>query len=219
MNPIPDRLSIWELAHRWHGAIPSSSDDSSVTREIRDTLLALVDGVLYHGINVYLFTTRGSMSLGDRRLLDRCEVPSEIAAEDFKEIVETGVLDRKVLQNYSLMLEDVFEWCVHEGFEPPDFCIPEWAYGKLTPEPESVGAKARPDAEDKAKCQEIAARKWKENPQIRIARMAADRDIQIEGSGGLYKLQTLLAWLREVAPETVKGRPGRPRKDENTPPK
>ena len=138
MNPIPDRLSIWELAHRWHDAIPSSSDDSSVTREIRDTLLALVDGVLYHGINVYLFTTRGLDVIRRSAVAGPlCEVPSEIAAEDFEDMFETGVLDRKVLQNYSLMLEDVFEWCVHEGFEPPDFAIPEWAYGKLTPEPES----------------------------------------------------------------------------------
>lgn len=45
MDPIPNVLSLWEVAHRWHDAIPSASDESSVTREIRDTLLALIEQV------------------------------------------------------------------------------------------------------------------------------------------------------------------------------
>ena len=219
MNPIPYYLSLWELAHRWHDAIPSAVDDSSVTREIRDTLLALIEAVLHEQLTVYHLGV-GWVVEGEKKhspSFDRFDPPREIVVEDFEEMFRSGTLDRRILTGYSVSLETIFDWCCWAGFDAPEFYVPEWVH--ISPKVDVVpAAKARPEAEDKARCQEIATKKWIENPQIRIAQMAQEREIQIEGNGALYKLPTLLAWLRDIAPDTVKGKPGRPPR-ENTSPK
>jgi hypothetical protein len=46
--------------------------------------------------------------------------------------------------------------------------------------------------------------------------MARDREIQIEGNGRLYRETTVRRWLYEIAPRTVRRKPGHPR--ENRPP-
>ena len=70
----------------------------------------------------------------------------------------------------------------------------------------------RPEAEDKKSCQEIALRKWKADPSIRIAEMARDDKVRRDGNGGLYEEATVCRWLREVAPLGIRGRKGRPSK-------
>lgn len=218
MDPIPNYLSLWEIAHRWHNALPSSVDESSLTPEIRDTLLALIEatlmGVISLGESVMLREVKGGFAFPARLEWMRVkELPVELA-----EMYSSGVLVRKSLQAHSLSLKTVFDWCNWCGYEAPAFCIPAWLDGEPGTEVMPRAAKSRPEAEDKAKCQEIAARKWTENPSIRIAAMARDDAIHREGNGGLYTEPTLLGWLREVAPNTVKGKPGRPRLG-NTPPK
>jgi hypothetical protein len=216
MNPIPNYLSLWELAHLWHNTVPSSVDDSSVTREVRDTLLTLIENVLSSQMVVYDVVVGWAVDGEKKHSPMLYEIPLEEIPQEFEQMFHTGILDRNTLQAYRLSRESVFDWCMRDGYDPPYFCIPAWAMTE--PKAEAVGAKVRPEAEDKTKCQEIAAKKWAENPRIRIAEMARDRAIRVEGSGGLYKEPTLLGWLREVAPDTVKGKPGRPRR-ENTPPK
>lgn len=211
MDPIPNYLSVWELAHRWHGAIPSANGDLSVTREIRDVLLALVHAI--QGSALTVFNNEGTW-LGqiDRRKWPLTAEPAyEPPPRIFEEMLASGILDRSVLQEYSIPLESVFRWCINKEYDVPDFCIPAWA--RVWPKAEiAPRAKVRIEAEDKAKCQETAARKWAENPHIRIAAMAKDPDIKVQGNGGIYRPPTMLRWLREIAPDTVKGRPGRPRR-------
>ena len=71
----------------------------------------------------------------------------------------------------------------------------------------------RKDQQDKRKCQEIARRIWGARPQMTIAEMCRQREILIDGNGKAYSgKNTLRSWLSKVAPPTVKGRRGRPRK-------
>lgn len=217
MSPIPKYLSLWELAHRWHDAVPSTTDDSSVTREIRDTLLTLIEGVVSSKINVYDVSVAWIVDGEKKHSPALYEFPVEEVPQEFEEMFNSSIFHRDILQTYCMSVEGVFYWCMRDGYDPPDFCIPDAAYTEAKIEP-TPHAKARPQEEDKAKCQEIAARKWAENPGIRIAAMARDKEIRVEGNGGQYRPPTMLAWLREIAPDTVKGKPGRPRK-ENIQPK
>lgn len=214
MDPIPNYLSIWELAHRWHGAVPSFADESSVSRDIRDTLLALINAVLNSQVGLYDLVVAWMGEDTQEHSPRVYEMAVEKVPKEFEEMFSSGRLDRELLQAYCLSLESVFMWCVRAGYDVPGFCVPAWALAE--PKVEAVTRiKARPEAEDKAKCQEIAVRKWAESPRTRIAEMARDRDIRVEGNGGLYTEPTVLSWLREVAPATVKGRPGRPRREGN----
>jgi hypothetical protein len=133
------------------------------------------------------------------------ELPREI-----EEMFVSGIYDAIVLSKYRVDLESVFNWALDYCPESiPWFCVPEYARGK----PEAKGnsdAKPRPEAEDKRRCQDIARLKWSEDDQIRIAEMARSREVQLEGNGALYGLVTVMGWLREVAPDAVRNRRGRP---------
>ncbi len=209
MNPIPDYMSLWEISHRWHDGIPLE-DERSVTREIRDTLIVLLGAVMNSRIALYEETVGWPVEVSPKRDPSVFVESVEELPAEFEEMFLTGIYDRKLLAYYRVSLSGVFWWAVNSGFSFPDFLIPAEAFMKEGPP--TIQAKPRPEAEDKARCQEISQRKWKQNPLTRIAEMARDQEVRRQGNGGLYEEPTLLRWLREVAPEGVKGRPGRPRK-------
>lgn len=114
---------------------------------------------------------------------------------------------------------EVMRWCFNAGKELPDFWFEpdevqaQWEFlnrGRLTA---ASTPKLRPDQEDKAKCQGIARGLWKQHPDMTIADMARRREILVEGNGKAYTgKNTLRNWLKEVAPEAVRKRRGRPKK-------
>lgn len=59
--------------------------------------------------------------------------------------------------------------------------------------------------------QQIAIQLWREFPDRTIAEMSRD-EIILKYSGAANYQSGLVKWLREVAPQNVKGKPGRPRK-------
>ncbi len=59
--------------------------------------------------------------------------------------------------------------------------------------------------------QQMAIQLWKEFPDRTIAEMSRD-EIILKYSGAANYQSGLIKWLREVAPQNVKGKPGRPRK-------
>jgi hypothetical protein len=210
VDPRPDYMSIWELAHRWHDAVPSDDSETSVTPAIRDTLGALLQSIVNAEFAVYEMVVGGEAENGATRGSRITPWPLDGVPVELEQMYLSGVYRRELLAYYRLSLETAFHWAVHKGFEVPDFCIPDWL--STGSPPATAERKPKASAQDKATCQAIAKRKWSEDPNIRIAEMARDREIQIEANGKHYTEPTLLAWLREVAPDTVKGRPGRPSK-------
>lgn len=210
MDPRPNFMSIWELAHRWHGTIPSDNNESSITPAIRDTINAFLESVLNSELTLYEIVVFGSANNTRRRGPELRPWALEELPAEFEQMYQSGVYRRDLLAYYRVDLETVFRWALHNDFEVPDFCIPKWAYTDSSTA--ATQPRPKPSAQDKAACQAIAKRKWAESQSIRIAEMARDREIQIEGNGKHYSEATLQAWLREVAPDTVKGRPGRPSK-------
>ena len=152
MDPIPNVLSLWEVAHRWHDAIPSASDESSVTREIRDTLLALIEQVAIGNMHPYYTTTVWEGEGEQKHSPSIYGFQLQSVPEEFQEMFLSGVLQRETLQAYSVSVETIFHWCNSAGYEPPDFCIPASAFvsakvGAVAPPP----AETRPETEDAAK--------------------------------------------------------------------
>ena len=216
---MPQFMTLWEIAHRWHNVIPSDLDNSSVTPDVRDTLLALIEEILMGHITLGECTMAREIKNGIEYPACLEWMPVQQLPAELVEMYSSGVLRREALHSYGLSLKTVFDWCNWREYEVPEFSVPAWVYAESPGGKTLRTSKPRPEAEDRSKCQEIAARKWAENPSIRIAEMARDEDIRREGNGALYRESTLLSWLREIAPATVKGKPGRPRREENTPSK
>jgi hypothetical protein len=202
----PDYLSIWDAAHHWHNLPAPNAGDALMAPGARDTATALLHAVLDGSLVVYepIVLEVGEEDWPGSRIYMHAEetTPAAIA-----EAYVSGVYDRKLLAYYRLSSESLFLWLARAGIEIPAFIpIPEWASTK------SVQLVQRPDVADRQTCQAIAIRIWADKPQLRIAEMARTPEIQVEGNGRLYQEATLIRWLREVAPQGVRGRAGRPLK-------
>jgi hypothetical protein len=200
-------ISIWDAAHDWHNT-PVAIENVPLPPPVRDTLTALLHAVVNSELAVYEAMaweeTKGGRVGGRIEMMD-----TETAPEGIVQMYVSGSYDRALLTYYRLSMDGLFSWVVRSGGDLPRFVpIPHWASRKAVP----VATSMRPEAEDRRACQEIAKRKWAVDDQIRIAAMARDQDILLGGNGKHYTEPTLLRWLREVAPPTVKGRPGRPAK-------
>jgi hypothetical protein len=115
MNTIPNYLSLWVLAHWWHDVVPSSIDDSSVTPEVRATLLTLVEGVLLSRLVLYE-QVRGWLIDGDKNHSpDTNERPVLEFPPEIERMFYSKVLDRNTLQNYGVLLESVVDLCERDS--------------------------------------------------------------------------------------------------------
>ena len=213
MEPIPHHLSIWELAHCWQGVVPHPEPSVQVSREIRDKLLVLIEAVLDQKLCIYeilpTVITRedGTERPGGLYAMDIVSIP-----EGFEKMHSTGILDRELLQGFSVNVESLFLLCIKNNFEVPDFCIPDWAISSDKSVP-TIQTKLRPDQQDKATCQAIARRIWSQHPDMTIADMTKRHEIRIEGNGQSYPgKDTVRNWLKVVAPAPVRNRRGRPKK-------
>lgn len=204
----PQYLSIWDVAHHWHGvAVPV--EPGPLPPAVRSMLTALLQGVLDSDLWLYEPVVVPTGMHGRAAPSSVCMLPIESLPPEIEDMFLSGAYDAKLLAIYRLDIDDILWWAATNGEQDiPDFCVSERSRAKG--EPHSEQAKMRPEAEDKRLCQEIARRKWAESNQIRIAEMARCPEIQVEGNGGLYRPATVIGWLREVAPEGVRNRPGRP---------
>ena len=73
--------------------------------------------------------------------------------------------------------------------------------------------KTRINQELRIVCQQIAKVIWTKEPDRTIASVVNDPLIQEYGGARSYNDETVRDWVRAVAPEHVKNRPGRPRKN------
>lgn len=64
-----DHVSIWELAHRWHGYDPSTSNPQEIPLEVQDTLRLITKAQYYHRIGIS--TSTGIELKNDRTLVRR----------------------------------------------------------------------------------------------------------------------------------------------------
>jgi hypothetical protein len=74
----------------------------------------------------------------------------------------------------------------------------------------------RYDQKSKIACQQIAIQLWRLDQTTTIADMVKKREIQEFGDGQRYSKDVVRRWLKEVAPQEVSARVGRPQKKNST---
>lgn len=218
---ISSYLSIWEIAHRWHNIDPNKTDPQNLSFEIQDTLrflcLAVLAGKISLNDQAFISIDHKSHTERQRRFFEVQDLP-----EDIENCATSRNYSKEVLDAYLIDRIELFRWTAIEERAFPDFWMDDSmliAIGDYSPESSDQSSKAKNMASartsviDKSICQAIARTLWDIKPEMRIAEMARHKAIQQYGNGRLYTGKNTLAdWLREVAPEHIKNKPGRPKR-------
>jgi hypothetical protein len=218
-------MSVWELAHRWVEADPMTPIGSPIPLAVQPVLRALSYAV-----------ATGKLPATDPIFLEVRERDSEnpsheaMFVSDYNAPLSVSTLDtllsctpdRKVLDGIFVDSGDVFYWVTRQNPIPsfPDFIVPQWAWTKenksTQAEIEDSPSPVRRPAEemiDRATCQGVAICLWSSEPDMQIARVS-NHPVFLKAGGSKYSENTRYKWAREVAPDPVKNRPGRPKNSE-----
>lgn len=216
-------MSIWELAHRWVDENPMVPDNSPIPLNVQPILRALSSAVARGqllGLPVRIFELQESNP--DDPTYEAVIDPQHyfpMSVETLDALISTEP-NRKVLDGVFVQFVDVFYWVTKQRPIPdfPDFIVPEWAWSKTEKPPNNeqttpAQTSRRPKEEliSKALCQGAATALWHEHPDMPIAQVSKHGSL-IKLLGKDYEETTRYRWVREVAPESVKNRPGRPSK-------
>lgn len=233
--PLPDVLSVWEIAHRWHSINPLSEDPLPVP--VQDTLRQLTRALYQHKLTIAnehgrefgnLMTTvdydefvlesedneeAGEFDLEAARYKaflthqqQRIRQHDELVAE-FPACFHGQVYERSLLMGRYVTHHALCEFCDKEGIAFPDF----W-----TTEPQSTDDKSkrptRSSQIDKQLVQAVARTLWDIDPDFTIAQLIKHNAIQVYANGGMYKgKHTLRNWISEVDPRADGEKRGRPK--------
>lgn len=206
-------LSVWEVGHRWEGVDPDTPCAGDVRLKVRDRLRQLLHA-LRSMLNAY--DVHGEIIPMEMLWFG---LPKTKTAKQLDKAVHDPFGHKELLLAVFVSQTEVLKWSARVDQDLPEFWSQagdfewHWELRGGPPAPQVTPAKLRPDQEDKARCQEIARRLWKEHSDMTIAEMTRRREILVDGNGKAYKgKNTLRNWLKEVAPAPVRKRRGRPRK-------
>lgn len=217
-------MSLWELAHRWEDADPMTPPGTPVPLQVQPILRclshAVAKGKLYACRPIY-------WEPDDTHPDDPNPRVEAVFSSQHNELPTTADLDvllscapdRKVLDGLFVALSDAFYWAVRQNppLPIPDFIIPPSARSKERQEAKPQGPVAtatprRPMEEllDKAASQGAAKALWKIHPEMPITHVCEHPGF-LEAGARNYSEVTRRNWAREVAPQSVKERVGRPK--------
>jgi hypothetical protein len=217
-------MSIWELAHRWVDADPMVPAGTPIPLAVQPILRALSYAVATGS----LYAARPDcFAIGYVDPNDPDPQCYAVFDRRWNEKLEVGQLasllssspNRDVLDGIYVSLDDAFYWAVRrdEPLDFPGFIIPPEARPKgQTNVPrddvQPVPGTRRPQGEllDKAGAQGAALALWSEHPEMPIAQVC-EHPAFLQAGGRNYNEVTRSNWARNVAPDGVKNRPGRPR--------
>lgn len=225
-------LSIWEVAHRWRDVNPDKTDPTDIPLAVQDTIRYICHGILDGGLAiVHLIVmssdgnTDGSHFRSEIRPYHVDEIPPELENCLYRKY------NKDVLNAYFIEAENLFDFCLNsqrKGFftnlDFPSFWSDQVDALSIVhnesdaKEPEQTQVKAqslRPSQIDKLVCQAIAKTLWDIYPTMNITAMSEHSAILEHGGGKIYiGKNTLRDWVKDVAPENVRNKPGRPKTNE-----
>ena len=126
-NPVTEleQLSIWEVAHRWVGVDPDSTDPNNLPLDVRDRLRAIVIAI---GGTLNVYDREGNETAYHpsdlpliARLLGEGKAHSELGAARQDRVYRKEVLDRLYL-----LRDEVAMWCLRSGIQLPPFWLQDW---------------------------------------------------------------------------------------------
>lgn len=186
--PVSNSLTLWEIAHRWHGLDARDARDA-VPIEVVDTLRWLVDRF-------------GVESFFGREVVDRggwIRDPDDGISEILYRL-HTGVPDGALFDRLTVRADVVYELCIEDGVTPPSFWFPEHA------ESPAGGLAPRGSQEDRIRCRTLAAVLWEDDPTLTAVQVIEHPWIKRHGNGALYKNATIRRWIKDLNPDRSPGR-------------
>lgn len=223
-------LSIWEIAHRWRDVNPDKTDPIDLPLNIQDTIRYISRAVLAGDLALFHQVVmasnennNGSGFRSDIRQFYVNELPAELEDCLYRKY------DKDTLNTYFIDGGDLFRYCLGDQCSETNSYVdfpacwshlidgshPNEQEPDNTETPTTITAlPLRPTQIDKLVCQAIAKTLWDIYPNMNITAMSKHPAILEHGGGKLYKgKNTLRDWVRDVAPENVRNKPGRPEND------
>ncbi|MGH8403837.1 MAG: hypothetical protein ACRESO_10630, partial [Gammaproteobacteria bacterium] len=216
-------LSVWEIAHRWHGVDPNTTDPNNLPLRVQDTLRTLSLALLTQEIPAsdpsgLDFGLRSDGPRYDHWLahaspMERARGYEAVIADHTREhheavaglevCTEQRRYDRAKLDSVFISMMGIQRFCEQEYVPLPEFWFPG---GEVKSDPP-----LRAEQLDKAACQGIARTLWDSDPTLTIQALSTHPAIQRHGNGAHYKEKTLRKWLSEVDPRSLEAKTGRPK--------
>lgn len=200
-----DYLSIWEVAHRWAGFDPESSDPTNLPEDVRYYIHKMIEGYLSEELKL-------RSSNGYRVPRDPNQIFIFFLLNPFFNYMWSCLnednFDKAKLSNLYVRRREVLSICKAEELDPPVFWVKQ-RQPEITTKA-NVTNRPKEEETDRLLCQAIAATLWSLDPNIHPAHMARSKVVQRYGQGRSYKdLNTVKRWIAELDP--IKNRtPGRP---------
>lgn len=212
-------LSVWEVAHRWCNIDPNKTDPENISIEIQDKIRflcrAVLNGKLYLVEEIFVSSRNDSRYVRNEGFIYHIEeIPSA-----YEDSVAERKYNKKILDSYLVSQVELFNFTSHENHPFPDFWWDDSiiiALGGHISEPSASSKEqkiftARTSVIDKSICQAVAKTLWSIDPNINITKMTQHPSVLNYGGGKNYLgKNTLRDWLRDVAPEHIKNKRGRP---------
>jgi hypothetical protein len=192
---LPDELSIWEIAHRWHGVdlAHSTTPPTKVLDTIRWICTAIDNEQL--------------VAVDYRFKHDRNTTAWERLPKFFKQI-RAGTFNRELLDGVFILDENLAKFCEEEGKPLPAFWFGEGT--SIAPDDTKPLTNSQ---HDRIACQTIAQILWDQDPSLTVEAIQKHPWIQKFGNGAQYTGKaTIRNWIKDLNPKPPEARRGRPRK-------
>lgn len=224
-------LSVWEIAHRWHGIDPNTTDPKNLPLNVQDTLRMLCQALLQQeipacdqiGVDFVIRSTAPRLpqwqaeatplerAAGYEAFILQCTSEQRSAVTGLERCSRERIYEREKLDSVYVSEGGIQQFCAFYGRSLPAFWFPNDLPEEKRP--------PRQSQLDKLACQAIARTLWDKDPSLTIRALIEDPAIRRYGNGAHYESKTLRQWLSEVDPRPVEAKTGRPRKAKpDTPP-
>lgn len=225
MALLNHHLTVWELAHRLNGLDPDRWHWFGYPLPLKDSFRMLLDQILAGNLASSLILTKREYAKepSDPEFYIRTHL------DDIYACIAGARYPKKMLKHVLIWRDDFRTWCQESQHPLPEFWFAvDWVYS----DPEEQGLemenqanpdqgpvnKLRPNQKKRIACQQIAEVIWKDDePSMTITAMIEHNLIKKYGGANYFEDETVRNWLSEVAPEGVRGRRGRRRKDGKIP--
>ena len=230
MPLLTDQLSMWEIAHRWHGYDPHRPWWRAfrlLPLPVKETIRSMMDALLtgnLESVNITLEKDPGTN-----------ELPKEFYIRHHLDAIYACIAGqaypKALIQLVAFDAWSFKRWCLQQNLSAPEF----WTSLKQLPdvvEAESEGGdgvhtleqtsgerttdrdqpQPRTSRIDKESVQAVALTLWEIDHSLTISALAQHPSVLRFANGGLYEERTLHQWISKVDPRPKEQKTGRPRK-------
>ena len=232
MPLVVDQMPLWTLCFKWAGLDPDRVW-LRLPEAVRDNASTLLEAILLG--HLHCITLSSEKYVGDDPRL--APVYIRYWLDDVYGAVHGKHFSRKLLKHAVIERGAFQDWCARRSIPLPSFWFPigwtDYQWPEYDPrslaEPQAgLDKRHAPTISEQAPkelrgsqiariaSQQVARVIWKEEAQKTIAAMCKDDRVLKYGGAQYYAEEVVRRWLKEVAPEEVSAKRGRPKKQNPT---